>query len=268
MKRKNLRKRISELGKKGVVLCFSGGVDSALLLKIASEEIKKENLLALTFQSTLTPLEDLNIVKNMAKDMDVNLKILNIDPLENKDILENSKDRCYLCKKYLYENAIKIKEDLGFSYVLDGSNFDDLDFYRPGRKALDELGIIRPLEELKFRKSEIRDFAEDLGVEVARRPSTPCMATRFPYGNKLEKEKFSNLEKGESFLKSLGIENVRIRLYGDNTRIEVPISDFPIIINNREKIVEKLKSLGFHYINLDLEGFRSGSMDEVIKEDE
>lgn len=264
MKREKLRNRIRELGKDGVVLCFSGGVDSALLLKIASEEVEKDKLLALTFQTSLTPLSDLPIVKQMAESFGVKSKILYLDQFEDKEILNNPTNRCYLCKKFLYENAIEIKNNLGFKYVIDGSNFDDLKVYRPGRIALEELGIIRPLEEVKMTKKEVREFAKDLNIEVANRPSTPCMATRFPYGERLNKEVFTNLERGEKFLKSLGLENVRIRYYKDNIRIETDVDDFPIILEKRLLIIHELKALGFHYINLDLEGFRSGSMDEVI----
>lgn len=264
MKREKLRNRIRELGKEGIVLCFSGGVDSALLLKIASEEVDSKKLLALTFQTSLTPLSDLPIVKDMADSFGVKSEVLYLDQFEDKEILNNPTNRCYLCKKFLYENAINIKNKLGFEYVIDGSNFDDLKVYRPGKIALNELGVIRPLEEVEMTKSEVRAFAKDLDIQVANRPSTPCMATRFPYGERLNKEIFSNLERGEKFLKSLGLENVRIRYYGDNIRIEVDVEDFPLVLEKRLLIINELKALGFHYINLDLEGFRSGSMDEVI----
>lgn len=267
MKEKLLREYINKLIKDGVLITFSGGVDSTLVLKIAVEESKKifdGKVKACTFQTFLSPSEDIEIVKKLAKDFNVDIIQKYIDQTKNIAVSNNHKDRCFHCKKMIFSEAINIAKENNLKYVLDGTNSDDLKIYRPGLKAIKELGVKSPLADCNFTKDEVRKLAEKLKIKVAKRPSTPCLATRFPYDEKLPLEKFSLIEKGESFLKEMGFLTNRIRLYGDVTRIEINISDFDKFISNREKIIKNLKELGFKYINLDMEGFRSGSMDEVI----
>lgn len=265
MKKDELIKYISKLVTKGVAVCFSGGVDSALVLRIAGEEARKQNakILALTFQTNLTPEEDLSFSKNLAKEFGVKQKILYIDLADNKKIINNDPKRCYYCKYQIFEKAKEFAKENGLSYVLDGTNFDDSKVYRPGLKALDQLGIISPLRKFHFTKQEVRKLARELDISVSDRPSAPCLATRFPYRSKIHFEDFGKIQKGEAYLTDKGYSPNRIRMYGDCTRIEIPKEKIPDFVADRE-VVDQLKSFGFTYINLDLEGFRSGSMDEVV----
>lgn len=252
----------------GVVVAFSGGVDSSLLLKILSMN-QKENggrLLAVTFQTTLHPSTDLSISKKVAHECGVDLKVLYLNEFSNPKIMANGKDRCYQCKKNLFSKLKEFAESKSYKYIFDGSNDDDRYVYRPGMRALKELGIESPLLECGFGKKEIRKMAESLSLSVASRPSAPCLATRLPYGQKIEESVLKMIDEGENFLKSLGFSVVRIRLHDKITRIEIEKDKFLDFIDKKDKIISFLKSLGFLYVCLDLEGFRSGSMDIEIKD--
>lgn len=266
MKEELLREYIGKLTENGVLVAFSGGVDSTLVLKIALEESRKRNgkVVACTFETFLSPENDIEITRKLAKDYGVELVERYIDQTDNTFVLNNSVDRCFHCKKVIFLNALGIAKKYNLKYVLDGTNHDDLGVYRPGLRALKELDIKSPLAECNFSKKEVRELAEKMGISVAKRPSAPCLATRFPYNKKLPLDKFSIVDKGENLLKQLGFPVNRIRLYDDVTRIEIPVTDFDKFIKMREEITKELKNLGFKYINLDMEGFRSGSMDEVI----
>lgn len=268
MKEEKLRKFISSLVDDGVVVAFSGGVDSTLILKVAKEEAEKKNkeIIAATFETFLSPSGDLDITRKLASDYKVRHIEKYIDQTSNENVLMNTSNRCFYCKKEIFKRAIEIAKENNMKYVLDGTNLSDLDVYRPGLKALEELKIISPLKECGFEKSDVRDLAKKLNISVAKRPSAPCLATRFPYNEKLPLDKFEMIDKGEDVLKSYGFEVCRIRLYKDITRIEILESEFLKFIEKKEDIIRDLKDLGFKYINLDMEGFRSGSMDEVINE--
>lgn len=265
MKKKALKLKIEEIVNQGSLIAFSAGVDSTLILKLASE-ISKEKVVACIFTSFLSPKEDLKLARTIAKDYGIRLIEENIDQRNNKFIMNNDRDRCYYCKKMILSRLVEIAKEEGLTYVVDGTNFDDLKVYRPGLKALKELNIKSPLAECKITKKEVREMAEELNISVAKKPSTPCLATRFPYEEQLPVDKFSLIEDGESYLKSIGFNVVRIRLYGEITRIEIPVSEFNNFFEKREEIIKKLKNIGFKYINLDMEGFRSGSMDVIINE--
>lgn len=264
MKERKLRKIIRKYIKEGVIIAFSGGVDSALVLKVASEEANRtqNKIKAVSFRTFLMGADDVEKSKEIAEYLNVELIEKYIDETKNINIINNKKDRCFHCKKTLFEEAIKIAKSENCKYVLDGTNIDDLKVYRPGLKALAELGIKSPLQEAGLTKEEVRKLARKLNIPVYDRPSKPCLATRFPYNQKIDISKFKMIETGEEILSNMGFKNNRIRVYDDNTRIEIPISDFEKFMENREIIVEELKKLGFKYINLDMEGFRSGSMDE------
>lgn len=248
-----------------VILAFSGGVDSTLVLKILSL-VRKNNsdVLALTFNTTLSPKNDLEISKKLAKDFNIDLKIHNVNELENIDVINNSIDRCYHCKHSLFSEAVKLKDDLGYTHVLDGSNKDDFKIFRPGISALLDLDIKSPLKEAEFTKAEVRELAKKLDISVSNRPSAPCLATRFPYNSPLNFDIFPKIEMGEEFLKSKGFLVNRIRVYDDLIRIEILKEDFKKFFTLKDEIFLNLKSLGFNYITLDLDGYRSGSMDEVL----
>ncbi|EHI56433.1 hypothetical protein HMPREF9333_00295 [Johnsonella ignava ATCC 51276] len=264
-----LREYIGKFLDSDVAVAFSGGVDSALVLKIAVEEAKKRGsrVTALTFNTFLSPSADIEITRKLAKEYGVRLVEEYIDQTDNEKVLMNDVKRCFYCKYTLFSRAKQTAYELGAKYVFDGTNKSDLGVYRPGLAALKELGIISPLAECGFEKSDVRLLAAELGISVAKRPSAPCLATRFPYGSKLPLDKFEMVDTGEKLLRQLGFDVCRIRLYGDITRIEILPDDFLKFIKERESIIAGLKKIGFKYINLDIEGFRSGSMDEVIDKD-
>ena len=267
--RKKLYDIIENLLKEKIVLAFSGGVDSALLLKIASELRQAENdVVAMFFKAPSSTEEDLRNAKNLADQMEVKLFIKDVDIFVDEAIINNSKDRCYHCKSHLFKQAIALKDELGYGYVIDGTNTDDHKVYRPGLMALRDLGVVSPLNEAGFDKKMLRDLAAELNISVAKRPSAPCLLTRFPYGTKITEDKLNRLENAESFVRNLGFEKFRVRDHSNIARIELEPKDFDKFIEKRIDIIDKFKALGFSYVTLDLEGFRSGSMDEGLTEEE
>lgn len=243
----------------GICLAFSGGVDSALLLYLLAQV--KAPVLAVTFSTPLQPQEDAGQAKALAEKYGIEHLTVCIDVLKDKALINNPADRCYRCKKSLFLHLGALARERRLEHIFDGTNADDLNVYRPGLKALKELGICSPLAQAAMTKADVRRAAEYFGISVAKRPSAPCMATRFPYGAKLDLNVMRNLEKAEQLIKSLGIETVRIRCYDTLARIEVPPQDFQKVMDNRSEIISGLKNLGLCYITLDIEGFRSGSMD-------
>ena len=262
-KYQKLQEIIEEDTKNDIVIAFSGGVDSSVLLKTAVAHAKKHGtkVYAITANTELHPMNDLAVAKKVAKEMGADHKVLQINELADADIIENPVDRCYRCKKFLFTGIQNMAKELGAAIICDGTNTDDLKVYRPGLKALEELGVKSPLRLAEFSKEDVRKLAAKEQISVASRPSAPCLATRFPYGTTLTIEDMERVDKGENFLKKYDLYNVRIRVQGDTARIEVDTKYFDKIMENREEIVDYLKGLGYSYIALDLEGFRSGSMD-------
>lgn len=246
-----------------IVLAFSGGVDSALLLYLLSQACQKtgKKVYAVTFQTALHPQADLTYARQMARSMDASHHVLTIDELENPKILENPPDRCYHCKKMLFERLWVFARDKNVDTVLEGSNKDDLGVYRPGLRAVQEMGVASPLSQCGITKKQIRQMAAGYGLAVASRPSAPCLATRLPYGTRIDTGLLSRIDRGENFLKNLGLGNVRIRVHGDIARIETDPGDLPFFLEHRQEIIHGLRNLDLPYLTLDLEGFRSGSMD-------
>lgn len=266
---KKLYDIIENLLKEKVVLAFSGGVDSALLLKIATSLRKDENdVVAMFFKAPSSTEEDLVNAKNLAEEMGVKLFIKDVDIFVDDHIVNNSKDRCYHCKSHLFKQAIKLKDDLGYGYVIDGTNTDDHKVYRPGLMALRDLGVVSPLNMAGFSKQMVRDLADELNISVAKRPSAPCLLTRFPYGTKITPAKLDRLEKAEAFIRDLGFIKFRVRDHSNIARIELTPEDFMAFIEKKDQVIKEFKNLGFSYVTLDLEGFRSGSMDEGLSEEE
>lgn len=252
----------------GLCVAFSGGVDSSLLLKAACEAGRDSSrpVLAVTFSTALHPSNDAEECRKMAAEFGAQHKIIHINEFSHESITNNPVDRCYHCKLLLFNILLETAKVAGYHYIMDGSNYDDLKAYRPGMKALGELHIHSPLLELEFTKEQIRALAKELKVPCFQKPSAPCLATRLPYNTPFDFALLRKIEKGEDYLKNLGLYNVRLRLHEDIMRIEVDIKDFPVFLSYRENIVKQLKELGFLYITLDLEGFRSGSMDIKITE--
>lgn len=267
-KKRNLIEIIERISENDVVVAFSGGVDSSLLLKLFSEASKKSGnrVYAVTANTKIHPVKDIEIASRVAAEMGAEHRIVTIDELREAGIENNPVDRCYRCKKSIFNKIIQLANDEGIYTVAEGTNYDDLGMYRPGIRAIRELGIKSPLAEAGFTKEEVRKFAAEYGISVSERPSTPCMATRFPYGVKLDYESIRKVEDGEIWLRENGFYNVRIRVHGNIARIEVDKKDMNLVIDKKDEITEYLKKLGYDYITLDLEGFRSGSMDIHIKD--
>ncbi len=250
----------------GICVAFSGGVDSSLLLKTACDAGKRKNksVLAVTFETRLHPHGDLEEAKALAISFGADHKEIAVDEFSDPEIMHNPADRCYRCKNLLFQTLIHTAGKEGYHFLMDGSNYDDLNAYRPGMKALKELGIHSPLLELGITKREIRSLASDLGIATSNKPSAPCLATRLPYGATLDFDLLERIDLGEKFIKNLGFYNVRLRAHGDIIRIEIDKEDFFKFIEQKACVTKKLKELGFLYLTLDLEGFRSGSMDVNI----
>ena len=193
--------------------------------------------------------------------------VIQVDELQMEGMKDNPPERCYLCKKHLFTTLLDFAREKNITFILDGTNEDDMHVYRPGIRALKELGIISPLALCHITKKEVKELAAELSISVASRPSTPCMATRLPYGEKLDYEILRKIEAGEEYLRTVFRGNVRLRLHRDTVRLELDPDQMTAAVEKRDEVCKKLKELGFCYITLDLEGFRSGSMDLPILED-
>lgn len=261
--RERLRNRMSELASEDICLAFSGGVDSSLLLKMASDAASRtgKRVYAVTFDSRLHPSCDLEIASRVAGELGGIHQVVKVDELEQEEIRMNPVNRCYLCKRHLFLALQALAKEKGVRRILDGTNEDDLHVYRPGIRALRELGIISPLAELHIPKCAVKSMAAEDGISVAARPSTPCMATRLPYNTRIDYDVLARIAEGEAYLKGVLKGNIRLRLHGEVARLEVDWDSFEKLSEIREDVVLKLKNLGFTYVCLDLEGFRSGSMD-------
>ena len=251
---------------KNVVIAFSGGVDSSFLLKV-SQIVLKDNVIAITSNSATFPLSELEFTKKLAKNWGFKHMIINSKEMENKNFVNNPKERCYFCKHELFTEIKKIAEKRNINHILDGTNYDDLGDFRPGLKALEELGIKSPLKDVKLSKNEIRKLSKKLNLETWNKPSLACLSSRFPYNTKITKKRIKKIEKAEKIIKDLEIPQVRVRFYGETARIEIEKDDFELILDNLD-IVESIKNLGFNYVSLDLEGYRTGSLNESLSESE
>ena len=262
-KTEQLEAIMDELTDQDMALAFSGGVDSSLLLKMAADRAAKKGtkVWAVTFNSRLHPSCDLENARKVAGELGGIHVILEIDELKMEEIRSNPVNRCYLCKRNLFRTLMAFAKEKGVEVLAEGTNEDDLHVYRPGIQAVRELGIRSPLAEAGLTKEEVRRLAAACGISAASRPSTPCMATRLPYGARMDYEILKKIEAGEEILRRMIGGNVRLRLHGQVVRIETDPERFSLALEKREEVVRQLKELGFVYITLDLEGFRSGSMD-------
>lgn len=258
----------------GICIAFSGGADSSLLLKaacLARETAMASDpsaqvlpILAVIAQTRLHPHEDTLQARKLALSMGADCLVLEIDEFQDPWIMDNPKNRCFLCKKLLFSSIKKSALKQGRLHVFDGSNQSDTAEYRPGLAALKELGIKSPLLELGITKPQVRELSRKLGLVTSDKPAAPCMATRLPYGARLDFDLLDRIHQGEIALRQLGFYNVRLRFHDPLIRIEVDEKDLEQVIRHREAIIRLVKDLGFSYVTLDLEGFRSGSMDLFV----
>ena len=248
------------------LVAFSGGVDSSFLLRYAVDVLGRDSILAVTVRSPLLPGGEAEEAIELARSWGVQVSSVQLDPLADPGVASNRPDRCYLCKKIIFTYLAEMAKRNRITWILDGTNADDGGVYRPGIRALEELGIRSPLREAGMTKDQIRSESRKLGMSTWDRPSSPCLATRFPYGNSISLDAVGKVDRGEKYLKSLGFEVVRVRVHGEVARLEVPADRIGDLVreDTREGIISTFKEIGFRYIAFDLQGFRSGSMDEVL----
>ncbi len=250
---------------KSVAVAFSSGVDSTFLMYAAKQAVG-DKAIAVTARSCSFPERELNEAKEFCKEHKIHQFIFDSEELNIEGFSQNPKNRCYLCKHELFEKMIKIADAEGIEVIVEGSNLDDNGDYRPGLIAVAELGIKSPLREIGFTKEDIRALSEHLGLPTWNKQSFACLSSRFVYGETITEEKLKMVDKAEQLLLDLGFSQVRVRIHGTMARIEILPKEFDKLISEdiRNKITTALKSYGFTYISMDLNGYRTGSMNEVI----
>lgn len=250
-------------GYRSVVVAFSGGVDSTFLAW-ASKIVLGEQVLLVTALSETYPAFEQSEAEELAKSMGMRQETIHTGELANPNYLENPPDRCYYCKHELFTAVLDLARNRGFEVAFEGGNLDDLADYRPGRKALAELKITSPLMEAKLTKSDIREISAAVGLSTATKPSYACLASRFPYGEQLDPEKLVRVEAAETAIRALGFTQFRVRSHHNLARIELIPSEMDAGWKMREALVDVCKKTGFIFVTLDLTGYRTGAMNEVL----
>lgn len=250
----------------GIAVAFSGGVDSTFLLKSA-HEILGDKVIAVTAKSCLFPERELREAEEFCRKEGIRQIIFEAEVFKIEGFFNNPENRCYICKKELFKKIRKIAEENDISSVAEGSNLDDTGDYRPGLLAVAELEIRSPLREVGLTKAEIRILSKEMGLPTWEKPSFACLASRFVYGENITREKLSMVGRAEQMLLDMGFCQMRVRIHGTMARIEVRQEEFEKLLENRSRIVEKFREFGFTYVAMDLMGYRTGSMNETLKEE-
>lgn len=249
----------------GAVLAYSGGVDSTFLLKAL--QISGIRALAITAISDKTPCHDLLTAKRIAAELCIEHRMIETDELSIEEFVRNTPERCFFCKDELYKKLTDIAASGGYKFLLDGSNSDDILDFRPGTEAATKYNVRSPLIEAGFSKKEIRELSRQLGLPTWDKPSSPCLSSRLPYGQRITREALQRVEKAEEFLREIGFREVRVRDHDGVARIEVGEGGIELVLTpeKRRLISEKLKSLGYKFVSLDLDGYIMGSMNRIIE---
>ena len=249
-----------------VIVAYSGGVDSAFLAAIANEVLGDKAIAVTAVSPSLAPSE-LEEAKTLASELGLNFMTLNTKEVEREDYQANNPDRCFFCKDELYSHLIRYAEEEGYKFVLNGTNKDDLGDYRPGIEAARQYGVLSPMVDVNLTKDEIRLLSKDMDLNTWDKPAQACLSSRIPYGTTVTVEALTKIAKAEHFLRTKGFKQLRVRHHDTIARIEMEPTDFQDLISEplRTEITEAFKDFGYSYVTLDMDGFRSGSLNEILK---
>ena len=248
-----------------VIIAYSGGVDSAFLAAVANEVLGNNALSVTAVSPSLAPSE-LEEAQSLAQDLGLNYRTINTNEIEREDYSANNPDRCFFCKDELYSHLIKFCGEENYSFVVNGTNVDDLGDYRPGLDAATQYGVRSPLVEANLEKNDIRVLSREMGLPTCDKPAQACLSSRIPYGTMVTVEALTTIAKAEKYLRTKGFKQLRVRHHESIARIEISADDFDVLTSEplRTEVPSYFKSLGYSYVTLDLEGFRSGSLNEIL----